>query len=98
MYIVFNLPGGLDHQITEQGLGISSGQKQKLALARALLRKPTMLFLDEATANLDKNSENEIIDLISSLKKRITIVAISHRNIFDKSADQIIDFKNKEKL
>lgn len=95
---VLNLPGKLNYLITEQGLGLSSGQKQKLALARALLRKPSLLFLDEATANLDKDSEKEIIDLIRELKKEITIVAISHRDIFDNYSDKILEFKEKEEI
>lgn len=76
---VFGFKDGLDHKLTEQGLGLSAGQKQRLALARALLRRPSILLLDEATANLDEQTERLIIDLVNSLRGQMSILVISHR-------------------
>lgn len=59
---------GLDYVLTEQGEGLSAGQKQRLSLARALLRDPNVLVLDEATANLDVETENSLADTLSKLK------------------------------
>lgn len=70
---------GLEHRITEQGQGLSAGQKQRLALARALLRRPALLILDEATSNLDSVTESRIVGTLAKLKGRMTIVAVSHR-------------------
>lgn len=73
------LPRGLGHRLTEQGQGLSAGQKQRLALARALLRRPAVLILDEATSNLDSETEARIVETLARLKGRMTIVAVSHR-------------------
>lgn len=70
---------GLSHKLTEQGQGLSAGQKQRLALARALLRRPALLVLDEATSNLDGETEARIVETLTRLKGRMTILAVSHR-------------------
>lgn len=69
---------------------LSSGQKQRLSLARALLRRPQLLVLDEATSNLDPETEDKIIKVIKELKKSTTTFVISHKNTFDQIADNII--------
>jgi ATP-binding cassette subfamily B protein AbcA/BmrA len=84
------LPRELDHPVTEQGGGLSAGQKQRLALARALLRQPRVLLLDEATANLDGDTEQSIVATLAELKGTITIVAVTHRQAMQSIADQII--------
>jgi len=84
------LPLGLEHRLTEQGGGLSAGQKQRLALARALLRKPAVLLLDEATANLDVDAERGIATALQELKGVVTIVAVTHREALKAIADQLV--------
>lgn len=88
--LVANLKDGLEHCINEHGDGLSMGQKQRLALARALYRKPNILILDEATANLDEKTEEELIPTILSLAGRVTIVAATHRARLVRIADHHI--------
>ncbi|GAB4392143.1 MAG: hypothetical protein Tsb005_04880 [Gammaproteobacteria bacterium] len=87
---VFDLPDGLKHQLTEQGEGLSAGQKQRLSLARALLRNPSLLILDEATANLDKKTELSLVSTLAKLKKSMTIVAVTHREALITIGDQVL--------
>jgi ABC-type bacteriocin/lantibiotic exporter with double-glycine peptidase domain len=87
---VFSLPRGLDHRITEQGTGLSAGQKQRLSLARALLRKPLALILDEATSNLDRESEARLIETLRGLKASTTLIIVTHREAILTLADQIL--------
>jgi ABC-type multidrug transport system fused ATPase/permease subunit len=87
---VQGLPGGLEYRIAEQGAGLSAGQKQRLSIARALLRKPRLLLLDEATSNLDNESERAIIDTVQSLRGSVTIVAVTHREAMKVAADTIL--------
>ncbi|RDB36920.1 MAG: ATP-binding cassette domain-containing protein [Spirobacillus cienkowskii] len=81
---------GLDYQIAEDQSGLSSGQKQRVCLARAILNKPQLLVLDEATANLDDATEQEIAKVLFNLKNKCTIVIVSHRPGILKWADKII--------
>ncbi len=67
---------------------LSTGQKQRLAVARALLRKPQLLILDEATANLDTETESKLLQTFQAMGPEITMIVISHRPAFDKMADR----------
>ena len=89
---VATLPDGLGHWLAEQGGGLSAGQKQRLSIARALLRRPRLLLLDEATSNLDSESEQAIIDTVQSLRGTVTIVAVTHREALKVLADTILKF------
>ena len=71
--------GGLDFQLTEQGGNLSGGQRQRLALARALLHDSPVYLFDEATSNIDVESENDIMAEIHTLAKTKTVLLISHR-------------------
>lgn len=70
---------GLDTILEEQAQNLSGGQKQRLAIARALLKKSDLLIFDEASSNIDVESENAILELIQSLKNKKTILLITHR-------------------
>ncbi|MDY9922938.1 ABC transporter ATP-binding protein [Methanobacterium sp.] len=86
---VFKLPEGLDTIIGDRGVRLSGGERQRLALARALLRKPSLLIMDEATSNLDSENEKKILKAIENLHGEITILMIAHRLSTIKNADYI---------
>jgi len=86
---VFNLPDGLDTVIGDRGMRLSGGEKQRIALARALLRLPSLLILDEATSNLDSKNEKKILKSIDQLHGNLTILMIAHRFTTIESADII---------
>jgi len=89
---------GLDHIINENSSNISGGQKQRIAIARALVLDPQILILDEATSSLDKENENNVINVISELKKKnknLTIIIISHTEGIFKLVHKIYTIKNK---
>ena len=80
---------GLDTQLQEKASNLSGGQCQRLALARALLHDSPIYIFDEATSNIDVESENEIMDQIHSLAKTKTVILISHRLANVAGADRI---------
>lgn len=80
---------GLDTPVEEQGANFSGGQRQRLALARALLHDTPIYVFDEATSNIDVESENDIMALIHTLSRTKTVVVITHRLANIKDADQI---------
>ena len=86
---VMKLPEGLDTVIGDRGVRLSGGERQRLALARALLRKPSLLIMDEATSNLDLENEKKIIRAIDGLHGEMTILVIAHRISTIKNADNI---------
>lgn len=75
---VKNLPDGLDTQLKEQGSGISEGQMQRLAIARAIYSNRPILLLDEATSALDVNTEKQVLSNLKSLKD-MTVIIVTHR-------------------
>lgn len=85
---------GLTYKIGENHSGLSAGQKQRVCLARAILNKPSLLILDEATANLDEKNESLIADALKNIKKSCTTIIVSHRYGILAFADEIIDMKN----
>ena len=71
--------GGLDMVLLERGSNLSGGQCQRLALARALLHDSQIYIFDEATSNIDAESENDIMEVLRDLAKRKNVILISHR-------------------
>ncbi len=90
---VKSLPQGLAYRLTENGDGLSAGQKQRLCLARALVTRPQLLILDEASANLDIKTEDEIADSLRSFKGGVTTLIVSHRKGILKHCDDIYVLK-----
>lgn len=85
-----NLPEGLETIVGERGYKLSGGEKQRLALARALFRSPQILILDEATSNLDSLTEHRIQSSLESLTKANTLIVVAHRLSTIMKADQIL--------
>lgn len=81
---------GLSTVIKQDGSGLSQGQKQRIAIARAFYRNPEILIFDEATSSLDVKTENEIMEILSRKKGQITMIAVSHRLSTLKQCDKIL--------
>jgi ATP-binding cassette, subfamily C, bacterial len=73
------LPQGLDTMLGERGATLSQGERQRLALARAILRRPALLILDEATNSLDYDNEARVLGAIDALRGELTVLMIAHR-------------------
>src|SRR4029453_5136105 len=86
---VTGLPNGLDTVLGDRGILVSGGERQRLALARALLRRPSLLILDEATSSLDSENEGRIQRAIDELHGHMTILVITHRLSAVRRADVI---------
>ena len=81
---------GIDEEIVNYQFHFSGGERQRLALARVLLRQPTILLLDEATSSLDEDNEEQIMNLLAKLKTRVTILFVTHRTSVLPWCDKII--------
>lgn len=91
-----SLPQGLETEVGERGVKLSGGQRQRLAIARALLRDPDILLLDEATAHLDSDSEKLVQEALNELMKARTTLVIAHRLSTISNADKIIVLEKGE--
>ena len=94
--LLSQLPGGLDHELEESGRTLSQGQRQLLAFARALVANPPVLLLDEATANVDTQTEAKIQLALQELTKGRTSIVIAHRLSTIRDADQILVLRHGE--
>lgn len=84
------MPDGWNTPVGAGGSRLSGGQRQRLAIARALIHKPRLLILDEATSNLDQESQSAVIDTVCHLKGKLTILAIAHQERLVAVADRLV--------
>jgi ATP-binding cassette subfamily B protein len=84
------LPDGLDTLVGERGLKLSGGEKQRVGVARAIIRNPRLLILDEATSALDSETEEEVQKALSQAAEGRTTLAVAHRLSTIAAADQIL--------
>ena len=89
------LPQGLDTKLGEQGISLSGGQIQRIAIARALLCKPKILILDESTSGLDKDLERKVLSNLVALKNQ-TLIVITHSRDIHSIIPKTISFSSKE--
>jgi ATP-binding cassette, subfamily C, bacteriocin exporter len=87
-------PQGYLTILGEDGVNISGGQKQLVAIVRALFRKPKILLLDEATSGMDRNTENFILDIITQLKSKMSTLMVTHKIKTAQQADKIYILEN----
>lgn len=91
---IMAMPEGYETRTGERGIKLSGGQKQRIAIARAILRQSPIIVLDEATAAVDVETEQQIRNAINSLTGKRTIIAIAHRLSTIRTADQILVIEN----
>ncbi len=87
---IMRLPDGYDTVVSEKGQSLSGGERQRIQIARAVLRNPRILILDEATASLDTETEKQIQDAVAALTKERTTLAIAHRLSTLRNATRLI--------
>ena len=86
----------LDRVISADGNNLSGGQKQRIGIARALYRDVKLLILDEATSNLDKNTEEAFVSALDNLQGKLTLIVIAHRENTIEKCDKVINLTNQE--
>src|SRR5690606_15681996 len=89
-----SLPLAYNTKIGMEGVGLSTGQKQRLLIARAIYKNPDYLFFDEATSALDANNEKVIMENLNTFFENKTVVVIAHRLSTVKNAHQIVVLNN----
>jgi len=93
---IYNMPNNVYELAGENGVNLSGGQCQRLGIARAIYRDPSIIILDEATSSLDEETENLILEKLFKNVDKKTIISISHRKSSLKNYDKIIEFKDNQ--
>jgi ATP-binding cassette, subfamily C, bacterial CydCD len=88
--VLSRLPDGIETMLGERGAGLSAGERQRVALARAFLRDAPLLLLDEPTANLDGETEQEVLEAVGRLSRGRTVVLVAHRPALFEIADRVL--------
>ncbi len=91
--VVRRTPDGLETEVSERGMRFSGGERQRIALARALLREPEVLILDEATAAIDIDTEEAIFKRLSAARPTLTVIVVAHRPSTLAMCDRVIRFE-----
>jgi len=94
--LIMTLPQGYQTMIGEGGASLSGGEKQRISIARAMLKDAPIIIFDEATANIDPENEDKLKDAIESLTENKTVIMIAHRLKTIRNADQILVLRNGE--
>jgi ATP-binding cassette, subfamily C, bacterial len=92
--VISELPEGIDTVVGERGSRLSGGQRQRVSIARALIRKPRLLILDEPTTALDPTTEKEICATLKHLGREVTVVVISHQPALAEIADNLVSLSS----
>jgi ABC-type bacteriocin/lantibiotic exporter with double-glycine peptidase domain len=87
---VFDMPQGLDSEITERGGGLSEGQAQRIAIARSILRPGSILILDEVTSALDEETEQEMLRRLTQSQIGKTLIFVTHRPAIMQYCNQVL--------
>jgi ABC-type multidrug transport system fused ATPase/permease subunit len=88
------LPEGIETRLGQSGILLSGGERQRIGLARALLTKPSVLILDEATSSLDAATEDEFMKIILKIKESTTVIMIAHRLSLVQKTDRVLVLEN----
>jgi ABC-type multidrug transport system fused ATPase/permease subunit len=87
---IMSLPGGYEFLISERGAALSGGERQRLALARAIVRRPAVLLLDEHTSALDAGTEAAIDEVVARLSSDMVVVVVTHRECLARDAATVV--------
>ena len=93
-FVMTRLPEGLDTRAGPGGRWLSGGERQRIGIARALLRKPGFLVLDEPTAALDGDTQAKLMEALAGLERTMSVVLITHRPELLRLVDRVISIEN----